>query len=79
MIPLAFYLQKLIEADWRRGAWVGGLALVVLLVGLWGLFLTTVQAKFEHPAMYLPLPFGMLIVLLLSRDLWRRAGALTPA
>jgi hypothetical protein len=51
----------------------------VLLIGLWALFLATVQAKFEHPAMYLPLPFGMLIVLLLGRDLWRRAGALTPA
>ncbi len=79
MIPLVFYLQKLAEAGRQRGAWVGGLALAVLLVGLWVLFLTTVQAKFEHPAMYLPLPFGMLIVLLLSRDLWRRAGALTPA
>ena len=79
IIPLVFYFQRIVAADRRRGPWVAGLILGVLLVGLWGLFLLTVQARFEHPAMYLPLPFGMLIVLLISRPLWRQHAALAPA
>lgn len=70
VVPLIFYFKTLTDADRRRGTWVVLLIQLVLLVGLWALFLATVQAKFEHPAMYLPLPFGMLIVLLISRPLW---------
>jgi hypothetical protein len=79
VIPLIFYFQQIVAADQRRGPWVVGLILGVLLIGLWALFLLTVQAKFEHPAMYLLLPFGMLFVLLLSRRMWARQAALVPA
>ncbi|MBN1965953.1 MAG: DUF2029 domain-containing protein, partial [Anaerolineae bacterium] len=79
VVPLVFYFQQITRADRRRGPWVVALIQGVLAIGLWGLFLVTVAAKFEHPAMYLPLPFGLLIVLLLSRELWRQEAPLVPA
>lgn len=77
-VPLFFYFAQLSRADRRRGPRVIALALVVLMVGLWGLFLLTVQAKFEHPAMYLPLPFGVLFLLLGTRSMWLAARSLNP-
>ena len=77
-IPLYFYFARLVSADRRRGPPVVMLAQIVLLVGLWGLFLLTVQAKFEHPVMYLPLPLGMLLLLLGSRRMWLNDAALCP-
>jgi hypothetical protein len=79
VMPLVFYLKQLIEADRRRGQTVAALLLAVLVIGLWGLFLFTVDGKFEHPVVYLPVPFGMLTVLLLSRRLWMAARPLAPA
>ncbi|GAB4572032.1 MAG: hypothetical protein Kow0077_10340 [Anaerolineae bacterium] len=77
-VPLFFLFAWLAKAAPRRGVWGVALAQGVLLVGLWALFLSTVQAKFEHPAVYLPLPFGMLIVLLVTRTLWERQAGLAP-
>ncbi|NPV67893.1 MAG: DUF2029 domain-containing protein [Anaerolineae bacterium] len=77
-IPLFFYFATLTTADRQRGPSVVALAQVVLIIGLWALFLWTVQGKFEHPAMYLPLPFGILILLLISRRLWLDQAPLTP-
>lgn len=77
-IPLYFYFAALIAADQRRGPRVVALAQLVLIIGLWALFLLTVQGKFEHPAMYLPLPFGMLLLLLISRRLWLDQAPLMP-
>ncbi len=79
IIPLVFYFKALTDADGRRGPWVVLLVQMTLLIGLWVLFLTTVRAKFEHPALYLPLPFGMLLILLLSRGLWRQRAPMVPA
>ncbi len=79
IIPLLFYFKALTDADPRRGPWVVLAIQGVLLIGLWVLFLTTVQARFEHPALYLPLPFGMLFLLLATRRLWLAYAALAPA
>lgn len=79
IVPLVFYFKVLTDADRRRCSLMVLLIEAVLLIGLWGLFLTTVQAKFEHPAMYLPLPFGMLFLLLISRSLWRGQPPMIPA
>ncbi|MBN2472336.1 MAG: DUF2029 domain-containing protein [Anaerolineae bacterium] len=78
-IPLFFYFARLVAEDRRRGPLVVAAAQLVLMIGLWALFLLTVDAKFEHPGMYLPLPFGVLFTLLISRRLWRRWAPLTPA
>jgi hypothetical protein len=54
-----------------------GLTLFYFLsaVGLWVLFFTTVQGKFEHPIMYLPLPFGLLIAFVWGKPALHRMAA----
>jgi hypothetical protein len=65
LLPLVMVFRALQRG--RGGAWQVLLVEVVLLVGLWVLFLTTVVAKFEHPGVYLPLPFGLVAVFALAR------------
>lgn len=83
LVPLIFYFKALTDADPRRGAWVVLLAEAVLLVGPWALFLSGIgwlgESVIEHPATYLPLPFGLLTLLLISRGLWREKAPLLPA
>nr|HID12359.1 hypothetical protein [Anaerolineae bacterium] len=75
LLPLVAVFRALQRG--REGAWLVLLVQLALLVGLWALFLTTVVDKFEHPAVYLPLPYGLLALPFLSsqRDP-RRALAL---
>jgi hypothetical protein len=60
LLPLILTFRALQRKRW--GPWLIVLIEVVLLGGLWVLFLTTVVDKFEHPAVYLPLPLGLLVV-----------------
>ena len=72
-IPLTFYLRELSQ---RRGdRWVA-LTLLALAVLPWLHFLATVEGDFEHPSLYLPVPFGMLALLWLTRRMWWRAAPL---
>jgi hypothetical protein len=59
LLPLVMTFRALQRG--RSGAWL------VLLAGMWALFLTTVTGKFEHPVVYLPLSFGLLAVFALAR------------
>ncbi|MBI5669041.1 MAG: DUF2029 domain-containing protein [Chloroflexi bacterium] len=68
LLPLIFYLA-LIARKRRSGLWVG-LVLLALLVLPWLHFVATVEGEFEHPTVYLPLPFGMLALLWLTRRRW---------
>jgi hypothetical protein len=65
LLPLVLVFRALQRA--RHGSHLVLLAQNLLLVGLWGLFLTTVVGKFEHPVVYLPLPLGLLAALVLAR------------
>lgn len=65
LLPLVMVFRALQRR--RGGAWWILLVEVVLLVGLWVLFLATVVDRFEHPSVYLPLPFGLLAVFALAR------------
>jgi hypothetical protein len=65
LLPLAMVFRALQRR--RGGAWLVLLLEVVMLAGLWALFLTTVVEKFEHPIVYLPLPFGLVAVFALAR------------
>jgi hypothetical protein len=56
----------------RAGAWLVLLIEAVLLIGLWALFLATVEGEFEHPLVYLPLPFGLAAVFVARR--WLLGG-----
>jgi general stress protein CsbA len=65
LLPLVMVFRSL---QHRRGSvWWILLIEVVLLVGLWVLFLATVVDRFEHPSVYLPQPFGLLAVFALAR------------
>lgn len=68
LIPLVFYCAQ-IRRNRQGGLWIF-LLLLALLALPWLQFLATVKSQFEHPTMYLPLPFGMLAVLLLTGPLW---------
>lgn len=65
LLPLALFFRALQRVRW--GTVLVLLIEMVLLMGSWLFFLTTVVDKFEHPAIYLPLPFGLLAVFALAR------------
>ncbi len=66
-LPLLIIFKALTVRYPKGGAWaVAGLQLAGL-VGLWALFVTTVQGDYEHPIMYLPLPFTLLAVFVAAR------------
>jgi len=69
-IPLIFYL-KLITRRVRRHRylWVVGILLASLAI-TWTHFLLTVRDSLEHPTLFLPATFGMLILLWFTRKAW---------
>ncbi|MCB9450281.1 MAG: DUF2029 domain-containing protein [Anaerolineaceae bacterium] len=74
-LPLIFYFQQITRHNRRRGnLWVA-LLLLALLVIPWLHFLLTVEGEFEHPTVYLPLPFLMLALLWFTRRLWWREAS----
>jgi hypothetical protein len=70
IIPLIFYLKLLTQHYRRQGGLWAALILMALLVIPWVHFVNTVAGEFEHPTVYLPLPFGMLLLLWLTRAQW---------
>lgn len=62
-IPLTWGLKQL-AARLPRGNLLVALFYILSAVFMWGLFLMTIQGDFEHPAMYLPLPLGLLAMLI---------------
>ena len=75
LIVIVFALREITRR--RNGTLLAMLTLVVLTVGLWALFLLTLQNRFESPWNYLPLPIGSLLVLALTRPAWL-TGSLIP-
>jgi hypothetical protein len=72
-LPLFFGLRAV--ADRLRRADLS-LALFYLTstIGLWALFLVTVEGRFEHPVMYLPLPIGLLLTFVCGRTALRKTS-----
>lgn len=65
--PLLFYIAR-----WSRqgkALWAA-LFLLALLVLPWLHFVNTVSGEFEHPATYVPLPFGVALLLWFTRRQW---------
>jgi hypothetical protein len=77
-IPLVFYFRALSRETQRGALWVA-LILLALLVWPWAQFLLTIEGDFEHSSLYLPLPFGMLILLWATRRYWWDAGSTIAA
>ncbi len=63
ILPLIFYFSRM------KVRWVV-LSLLALFLLPWLHFVTTVQGEFEHPTVYLPLPFLMAALLWWTRRLW---------
>ncbi|MDF1500346.1 MAG: hypothetical protein P1P76_07755, partial [Anaerolineales bacterium] len=55
------------EDRWPGGRWLTWGILVSVLFVLWALFLLTVEGNIEHPAMYLPVPYLSMAMLLWTR------------
>jgi hypothetical protein len=73
IIPLIFYLKLITKHNRRRGyLWVMGILLASLLIP-WIHFLITVQDSLEHPTLFLPATFGMMILLWFTRKAWWNA------
>jgi hypothetical protein len=57
MLPALIMVMAALEDRWRMAGRLVGLGLMLLLLlGLWALFIATVQGNVESPWMYLPLP-----------------------
>jgi hypothetical protein len=73
VIPLIFYLKLITKRNRRRGyLWVMGI-LAASLVLTWVHFLITVHDSLEHPTLFLPATFGMIISLWFTRKAWWNA------
>jgi len=70
LVPWVLWGFLWMQRTWgRRGAWAVATVEVVSLVGLWVLFLATVEGNFERAPVYLPFPAAMTLLL---AWLWRR-------
>lgn len=69
-IPLFWGLQRLAHGR-RFGNGLVLLFYVVSTIATWMLFLATIEGDFEHPVMYLPLPIGLLLMLVWARIAFR--------
>jgi hypothetical protein len=67
ILPLIFYFS--IWARQRRNLWTA-LVLLALLILPWLHFIVTVEGEFEHPRVYLPLPFAIILLMWLTRRMW---------
>lgn len=68
LLPALILILSVWQSRWgRKGAAAIYLCLLALLGGLWALFLATVVGNTESPAMYIPLPFLLLLGLLWVR------------
>ena len=72
-LPLLWGLQ-LVAQKWRYGNIFVALFLLVSVVGMWGLFLTTVSGDAESAILFLPIPFALFAMLFLGQRAFLEAG-----
>ena len=74
LLPVLFYIFSILEIRWRSaGHLFVWLTIITFAIGLWTLFLVTVEGNQEQPVMFLPLPLFCLIGLW-----WVRWWAIRP-
>lgn len=79
MLPALILILAAMEEMWgTTGAWVGGVVLLALVIGLWALFLGTVNGNLESRLMYFPLPLLTLAGLGLIRRQKARDESANP-
>lgn len=67
---MIFYLWRLNQPRIKRGGLWIGLLLLASFIYPWVHFALTVKGDFEHPTVYVPIPFLVLIVLWVTRRMW---------
>jgi len=77
-IPLFLVLKVAADRLRRAHLWLA-LFYISSIVGLWALFLATVQGDYESPIMYLPLPLGLLFGLLWVKSVLPRPSGTTQS
>jgi hypothetical protein len=70
MPVLVFTFREIARSDHRTGTTRVLVAMFGLNIALWTLFLTTINGHFENPYNYIPLPWGSLVILWLTRHRW---------
>jgi hypothetical protein len=64
LVPALIFFFSVLVGRWKQaGSLAVILILIVFLIGLWALFLTTIEGNIESPVMYLPLPIFLLFAL----------------
>jgi hypothetical protein len=72
LVPWVLWGFRGMQLAWgRRGTWAVVAIEVVSAVGLWALFLATIEGNFERAPVYFPFP---VVMVLLFIWLWRREG-----
>ncbi len=70
LVPWALWGFCWMQSVWRRrGAWVVVAVEVISLIGLWVLFLATIEGDFESAPVYFPFPAAIMLLLIW---LWRQ-------
>jgi hypothetical protein len=70
ILPLVFYFAEWTRRNRKQGSLWVALTLMVLTVIPWVHFVATVEGEFEHPTVYLPLPFIIVALLWFTRRQW---------
>jgi hypothetical protein len=64
LVPWALWGFRQIQLVWgRHGTWAVVVAEILSLVGLWMLFLTTIEGDFERAPVYFPFPAAIVLLL----------------
>ena len=72
LVPMFAWL---VQASQRWGKWPAFIVFLLLSVGLWTLFFSTISGDYENPVLFLPLPLLSLAVLLGQEVVrWRSGG-----
>lgn len=70
LVPWVLWGFRWMQLAWgRRGAWIVAAVEVVSLIGLWGVFLATIEGDFERAPVYFPFP---VFIILLLAWMWQR-------
>ncbi len=72
-LPLLWGLQ-IVAQKWRHGHIIVATILLIITIGMWSLFLTTISGDAESAVMFLPIPFILLLMLFLGQRIFLNTG-----